>query len=281
MPPIINYENKIVVVTGAATGVGAALVKQLRAAGAARIIALDVKDCNGPIDQLMLIDLADPLAIEEVLTRLPERIDVLFNNAGVAATMPTEIVMAINVFAPRKLIAGLRHRMPEGSAVVNTASTAGGGYVERLSEIQELLAIDDWNAALKWVAQHPALTINSYGFSKECAQVLTLQLSMPLGAKGIRINSACPGIIETPLLGDFKTSMGEPIIDWMVSQSGGRSAAASEVASVLCFLGSDAARYVSGTNMLVDNGFTAAILTNQADYSTMPTVDTLLNAPAT
>jgi NAD(P)-dependent dehydrogenase (short-subunit alcohol dehydrogenase family) len=66
-----------------------------------------------------------------------------------------------------------------------------------------------------------------------------------------------------------------------VSQSGGRKAAPAEVASVLAFLGSDAARYVSGTNVLIDNGFTAAILTNQADYSAMPTVDSLLNAPAT
>lgn len=281
MQPIINYENKTVVVSGAATGVGAALVELLRAGGAARIIALDVKRCNGPVDQTILVDLADPLAIDEALGRLPERIDVLFNNAGVAATMPIETVMAVNVLAPKRLIAGLQQRMPEGSAVVNTASTAGGGYIEHLREIQELLAIDDWNAALNWVGQHPALTNNPYGFSKECAQILTLQLAKPLGSRGIRINSACPGIIETPLLADFKTSMGEPIIDWMVSQSGGRRAAPAEVASVLAFLGSDAARYVSGTNVLVDNGFTAAILTNQADYSAMPTVDSLLNAPGT
>lgn len=281
MPPVINYENKTVVVTGAATGVGAALVEQLCAAGSARIIALDVKDCTGPVDQTILVDLADPVAIDESLGGLPERIDVLFNNAGVAATLPTATVMAVNVFAPKRLIAGLLPRMPAGSAVVNTASTAGGGYVEHLAEIQELLAIDDWNAALKWIAEHPALTINSYGFSKECAQVLTLQLAKPLSDLGIRINSACPGIIETPLLSEFKASMGEPIIDWMVDQSGGRRAAPSEVASVLAFLGSDAARYVSGTNMIVDNGFTAAILTNQADYSTMPTVDSLLNSPAT
>ncbi len=100
-----------------------------------------------------------------------------------------------------------------------------------------------WNSR-SWSSsgKHPSLTNNPYGFSKECAQVLTLQLSKPLGDRGIRINSACPGIIETPLLADFKTSMGEPIIDWMVSQSGGRHAAASEVASVLAFLGSDAAR---------------------------------------
>ena len=71
--------------------------------------------------------------------------------------------------------------------------------------------------------------------------------------------------------------MGEPIIDWMVSQSGGRRAAPDEVASVLAFLGCDAARYVNGTNVLVDNGFTAALLTDQIDYTAMPSVDALLN----
>jgi NAD(P)-dependent dehydrogenase (short-subunit alcohol dehydrogenase family) len=281
MSSLINYDNKVVVVTGAATGVGAALVEQLRAAGAGRIIALDIKRCSGPVDQTIPVDLSDPLAIDEALSRLPDSIDALFNNAGVAATLPTDIVIAVNVLAPKKLIAGLHQRMPEGSAVVNTASTAGCGYVERLSDIQELLAIDDWHAALRWVRERPRLTNNPYGFSKECAQVLTMQLAKPLGDRGIRINSACPGIIDTPLLSDFQTSMGEPIIDWMVSQCGGRRAAPSEVAGVLAFLGSDAARYVSGTNVLVDNGFTAAILTNQVDYSAMPTVDSLLNASGT
>jgi NAD(P)-dependent dehydrogenase (short-subunit alcohol dehydrogenase family) len=277
MSPIINYHNKVAVVTGAATGVGAALVQQLRAAGAARIVALDIKPCPGPVDQTIPVDLADPLAIDEAISRLPDTIDVLFNNAGVAATVPAEIVLAVNVLAPRRLINGLQHRMPPGSAVVITASTAGGGYPERLTEIQTLLDIDDWQAALAWVREHPALTNNPYGFSKECAQVITLRWAIPLGRKGIRINSACPGIIDTPLLADFNASMGEPIIEWMVSQSGGRRAAPAEVASVLSFLGCDAARYVSGTNVLVDNGFTAAVLTNQIDYTTMPSVDALLN----
>lgn len=278
MSPIVNYANKVAVVTGAATGVGAALVEQLRAAGAARIVALDIKPCHGPVDETIPVDLSDPLAIDEAISRLPDTIDALFNNAGVAATLPTGIVMAVNVFAPRRLIKGLQHRMPPGSAVVITASSAGGGYPEHLADIQSLLDIDDWQAALEWVRQHPALTNNPYGFSKECAQVLTLQWAAPLARRGIRINSACPGIIDTPLLTDFNASMGEPIIEWMVSQSGGRRAVPAEVASVLAFLGCDAARYVSGTNVLVDNGFTAALLTNQIDYSTMPPVDALLNA---
>jgi NAD(P)-dependent dehydrogenase (short-subunit alcohol dehydrogenase family) len=278
MPGLVSYEHRVAVVTGAATGVGAALVEQLRAAGAARIVALDIKDCDGPVDQSIRVDLSDPLAIDEAISALPQTIDVLFSNAGVAATLPTDVVMAVNVLAPRRLISVLQERIPAGGAVVVTASSAGNGYLERMTDIQTLLAIDDWHEALDWVHDHPALTHNPYGFSKECAQVLTLHSAAALGRRGIRINSVCPGIIETPLLTDFQASMGRPIIDWMVSQSGGRRANPTEVAGALAFLGSGVASYVNGVNLLVDNGFTAAILTNQADYSAMPAVDELMNA---
>src|ERR1700744_560729 len=222
MPPIINYENKTVVVTGAATGVGAALVDRLRAANAEQIVALDIKPCNGPADEFISADLSDPVAIDDAIHRLPDSIDVLFNNAGVAATLPLRVVIGVNVLAPRRLIAGLHHRMPPGSAIVNTASTAGGGFMERMPQILELLAIDDWKQALDWVEAHPGLTQNAYGFSKECAQVLTLLQATPLAQHGIRINSVCPGLIDTPLIADCQTSMGTPILDWMTSPSGGR-----------------------------------------------------------
>jgi NAD(P)-dependent dehydrogenase (short-subunit alcohol dehydrogenase family) len=280
MPPIISYENKTVVVSGAATGVGAALIHRLRAAHTERIIAIDIKPCNGPIDQFILADLSDPFAIDDAIHRLPESIDVLFNNAGVAATLPIPIVIGINVLAPRRLIAGLHHRMPPGSAVVNTASTAGGGFMQRMPQILELLSIDDWRQSLEWVEAHPELTQNPYGFSKECAQVLTLLQAAPLAERGIRINSVCPGLIDTPLIADFQTSMGAPILDWMTSQSGGRKAAPGEIADALAFLGSDAASYINGTNLLIDNGFSAAITTNQIDYSSMPAVDALTNSSA-
>jgi NAD(P)-dependent dehydrogenase (short-subunit alcohol dehydrogenase family) len=57
------------------------------------------------------------------------------------------------------------------------------------------------------------------------AQVLTLLHAAPLAKRGIRINGACPGLIDTPLITDFQTSMGAPILDWMKGQSGGRKAA--------------------------------------------------------
>jgi NAD(P)-dependent dehydrogenase (short-subunit alcohol dehydrogenase family) len=280
MPPVITYESKTVVVTGAATGVGAALVDRLRATQAERIIALDIKPCDGPIDQFILTDLSDPFAIDDAINRLPESVDVLFNNAGVAATLPLPVVMGVNVFAPSRLIAGLHQRMPAGSAIVNTASTAGGGFMERMPQILELLAIDDWRQSLDWVEAHPGLTQNPYGFSKECVQVLTLLRATPLAKQGIRINSVCPGLIDTPLIADFQSSMGTAILDWMISQSGGRKASPGEVADALAFLGSAAASYINGTNLLIDNGFSAAIATNQIDYSSMPGVGALTNSSA-
>jgi NAD(P)-dependent dehydrogenase (short-subunit alcohol dehydrogenase family) len=149
-----------------------------------------------------------------------------------------------------------------------------------LAQILELLAVDDWRQSLDWVEAHPGLTHNPYGFSKECVQVLTLLQAAPLAKRGIRINSVCPGLIDTPLITDFQTSMGAPILDWMTSQSGGRKAAPGEVADALAFLGSDAASYINGTNLLIDNGFSAAITTNQIDYSSMPAVDALTNSSA-
>lgn len=270
MTGLVDYRDKRVVVTGASSGVGAELVKVLSSSGAAHITAIDRKPAAGEVDEMVIADLSDPGQVDAAAAAIPGAVDALFNNAGVAATFPTEVVMSVNVLAPKRLTAALLDRMPVGGAVVNTASTAGTGYPAHLSLIQELLAIDDWGKALAWVAEHPDLTENPYFFSKECAQVLTMQSTPALRARGIRINSVCPGIIETPLLQDFSATLGDPIIDWMVSQSGGRRAEAVEIANVIAFLGSSAACYVSGSNVVVDNGFTAALTTNQLDYSTMP-----------
>ena len=70
--------------------------------------------------------------------RSRDPVDVLFNNAGVAATVPTKIVMSVNALAPKRLTFALLDRMPSGAAVVNTASTAGGAWAERVGPILEL-----------------------------------------------------------------------------------------------------------------------------------------------
>jgi NAD(P)-dependent dehydrogenase (short-subunit alcohol dehydrogenase family) len=268
---LVRYDAKRVVVTGAASGVGAELVRVLQDGGAANITTIDIKP-GGPVDHPIAADLSTPAGVDSAVAQIDGPVDVLFNNAGVAATFSTDVVMAVNVLAPRRLTAALLERIPAGGAVVNTASTAGGGYTEHVGLIQDLLAIDDWGDALTWVRNHPELTANPYGFSKECAQVYTMQLAPALLSRGVRINSVCPGLIETPLLKDFSDTLGQGVIDWMVSQSGGRRATAREIANVIAFLGSDAATYVTGSNVIVDLGFTACLNTGQLDYTTFQSV---------
>jgi NAD(P)-dependent dehydrogenase (short-subunit alcohol dehydrogenase family) len=264
-----SYQDKHVVLTGASSGVGAALVAVLRSLDVGRITAVDRQPCSGDVDTFIETDLADPAAIDALIGQVDGPVDVLFNNAGVAATLPTPVVLAVNTLAPRRLALGLIDQIPAGGAIVTTASTAGSGWAERLGPILELLETDDWPAALAWIDDHPDVVADPYAFSKECAQVFTMWASKAASSRGVRIAGACPGVIETPLLADFTATMTEPVLDWMIAQGNGRRATAGDIANVLAFLGSDAAAYVHGANLIVDGGFTGAMLTNQVDYAAL------------
>jgi len=261
-----SYENKRVVVTGGATGVGAGLLDVLVEQGTAHVTVLDVKAPSGPHQTFLQTDLSDPKAVDAAIAAIDGPVDVLFNNAGVADTLPSETVFKVNFLALRKLSEGLLDRIPEGGAIVNTASTAGGQWPSRLDVINELLDIGGWDEPLKWYEGRD-LGVEPYFFSKELVQVYTMRSSRSTMARGVRTNSVCPSPIDTPLLDDFRKTMTDKLIDWNVSQTNGRLVTAREVALVLAFLGSDAAAYVNGVNMLVDAGFTAAMTTNQVDFA--------------
>ncbi len=67
----------------------------------------------------------------------------------------------------------------------------------------------------------------------------------------------------------LEVNLADKLIDWNVSETNGRLVTAREVATVLAFLGSDAAAYVNGVNLLVDAGFTAAMTTGQVDFAAL------------
>jgi NAD(P)-dependent dehydrogenase (short-subunit alcohol dehydrogenase family) len=265
-----SYEGRRVVVTGAATGVGAALLDVLGDLGAAHVAVLDVKAPSGPHDSFLETDLSDEAAVRDSMRAIDAPVHALFNNAGVADTQPPRTVLAVNYLALRTLSEGLLDRIPDGGAIVNTASTAGGQWAMRVQEINELLdlAIDDWGPSLQWIDDRlPNLGQAPYFFSKELVQVYTMRSSRPTIRRGVRTNAVCPSPIDTPLLADFRATMTDKVIDWNITETNGRTVTAREVAEVLAFLGSPGAAYVNGVNLNVDAGFNAALTTGQCDFA--------------
>lgn len=267
-----SYEGRRVVVSGAASGVGAALIELLAELDTAHVTVLDVKAPSGPHDEFIETDLADQRAVLDAIAQIEGPMHALFNNAGVADTQPPRTVLAVNYLALRTLSEGFLDRIPEGGAIVNTASTAGGQWPQHIEPINSLLDLDvldaGWDDSLAWIdAQLPALGAAPYFFSKELVQVYTMRSSRPTIRRGVRTNSVCPSPIDTPLLVDFRKTMTDKVIDWNITETNGRVVTTREVAMVLAFLGSPAAAYVNGVNLNVDAGFNAALTTGQVDFS--------------
>src|SRR5947209_3701280 len=102
MAGLIDYTGKQVLITGGSSGVGASLVELLSGLGA----TVTVMDRNDPpaelgssIAKFIRVDLSDPADIDRAIEDAPQTIDVLFNNAGVAATLPPRVVIAVNCLA--------------------------------------------------------------------------------------------------------------------------------------------------------------------------------------
>lgn len=227
---------------------------------------IDVAEPSGPHAAYIAADLGVHDEVRAAAAAVDGPVDVLFNNAGVADTRPPATVFAVNVLAVRELTALLTERMPPGGAVVTTGSVAGMQWEQRLDAIRELLAIPAWADAAAWFAARDGLGA-PYGFSKECVHVFTTHSARALGARGIRVNCVSPAPVDTPLLVDFRKTMSETLIDWTVSQGFGRLVTAAEVASTLAFLGSPAASALTGLDIPIDQGFTAAMAADQLDYS--------------
>jgi NAD(P)-dependent dehydrogenase (short-subunit alcohol dehydrogenase family) len=266
-----SYDNRRVVVTGAARGVGAALLDVLAELGAPDGTVLDVKEPTGPHATFLRTDLADPAAVDAAVAQIDGPVHALFNNAGVADTQPAPVVTAVNYLALRTLSEALSDRMVEGGAIVNTASLAGNLWRKRVKEIDALLdvdVVDGWAGAQQWLeSELPAIDQSPYNFSKEVVERYTMRSSRPTMRRGVRTNSVCPGPIDTGLLPDFRQTTSDTIIDWNIREMNGRPVAPREVAMVLAFLGSSAAAYVNGVNLDIDGGFTAALATGQVDFS--------------
>jgi meso-butanediol dehydrogenase/(S,S)-butanediol dehydrogenase/diacetyl reductase len=266
-----RFAGKVALVTGAASGIGAATARRFASEGARVVIAdINEKGAQKVADQIgasalaVRTDVSDPAAVEAMVQRAIEafsRLDVLHNNATLIEAGPlTKLTLegwnrtlAVNLTGT---FLGIKAAIPVmrrqgGGAIVNTASISG-------------LAGDFGLAA--------------YNAAKAGVINLTRTAAIELAPYRIRVNCVCPGGIATPLLGSL-IGGNEPVPHWFTSSGGpprmtaveqqryrerlaaahplGRLGNAEEIAAVVTFLASDDASFVTGAAVVADGGIMA------------------------
>ncbi|MCZ7675586.1 MAG: SDR family oxidoreductase [Roseovarius sp.] len=239
----MRFEGKRALVTGAAGGIGAAIVRGLRAEGA-RVAAADRDVAGVEADALLpgdLLDAAHADGLAEAARSALGGLDIVVNNAGVITRGPvTEtsdadwaLSLGVNVEAPFRIC----------RAAIPILAAAGGGAIV--------------NTASCW-GLRPGPNHAVYCMTKAALASLTQCMGMDHAHQGIRINAVCPNEVNTPMLRTGFARRGfDP--DRAVAELGltvplGRIAEPEDIADVVLFLASDAARYMCGSLVEVNGG---------------------------
>ncbi len=226
----------LALVTGGSGGIGAACVSALAAAGHDVVCADIAEPPPGAPGRFVRCDLTDvEAAIAGVRAACPV-VDVLVNAAGIVEPQrfgdyelaTWDAVYAVNARAPLFLVQGLVDRMPAGAAVVNIVS------LESVS-----------------VVASAGRTTSIYASTKAALKSLTETLAVELAARGIRVNAVAPGLIRTRLTDGMAASAEAWCLSVIPLARWGQP---EDIADVVVFLASDAARYVTGQTLLVDGG---------------------------
>ena len=242
-----RLENKIAVISGTASGIGAESARRFREEGA-RVVGVDLKESDG-VDLGLVADLTDPAAVKSTFEHAVEafgRIDVIFNNAGISpdddrsileteddAWQRVQDVNLKSVFLCCKH--GMPHLLERGGSIINTAS-----FVAVMGSATSQI---------------------SYTASKGGVLALSRELGVEFARHGVRVNALCPGPVETPLLRDLFAADPEKAQRRLVHVPVGRFGRPEEIANAAAFLASDEASFITASTFLVDGGLSAAYTT--------------------
>jgi NAD(P)-dependent dehydrogenase (short-subunit alcohol dehydrogenase family) len=253
-----RYDGRRAVVTGCASGIGAAVARQLTDLGA-EVVGLDLKRPALQLKQFHELDLSDSASIERAVAAIDGPVDSLFNVAGVSSGIgDPERVVTINFLGTRHFTEALIPSMPPGSAIANVSSLAASAYRANAVVTTELLDTATMAEGIEWCQRNPEPVADGGGYrlSKEAVILYGMANVGVLGAKGIRINCTAPGVTDTPILDQLRSAYGQQFLDSFRTPLG-RAADPDEQAGVLLFLNSSAASYITGQVIWVDGGSVA------------------------
>jgi NAD(P)-dependent dehydrogenase (short-subunit alcohol dehydrogenase family) len=253
-----RYDGRRAVVTGCASGIGAAVARQLTDLGA-EVVGLDLKRPALQLKEFHELDLSDSASIERAVAAIDGPVDSLFNVAGVSSGIgDPERVVTINFLGTRHFTEALIPSMPPGSAIANVSSLAASAYRANAVVTTELLDTATMAEGIEWCQRNPEPVADGGGYrlSKEAVILYGMANVGVLGAKGIRINCTAPGVTDTPILDQLRSAYGQQFLDSFRTPLG-RAADPDEQAGVLLFLNSSAASYITGQVIWVDGGSVA------------------------
>lgn len=236
----VMLENKIILVTGAGSGIGAATARLVKKYGGTPIVhgrtgdeklATIAAELGAP---KIACDVADPVAVKTALEGLLEqvkRIDGLVNSAGIAPRVPfNEATDEHWLELYRVNFLGTVHMCQAIAPVMQQYSAGAIVNIASIRSIPEMAS----KGSIAYSASKAAVTNFSAALAKELAPV-------------IRVNSVSPGFTDTPMSVATAEQWGQSLLQ--------RIARPEEIAEVICFLLSDRASYLVGQNIVVDGGY--------------------------
>ena len=246
-PPTIELalRDRVVIITGAAQGIGEACARRFAREGAHLLLA-DIDADRGQAlagalgGSYLQCDVGDKAQVDAlVATAMAQhgRIDVLVNNAGIFKAADFLEVSEADFDAVLRV--NLKGAFLMGQAVARTMAAAGRGSIVNMSSVNGVLAIP---------------TIASYNVSKGGLNQLTRVMALALAERGIRVNAVAPGTIATALASQAVLTSEEARQKILSRTPMGRLGEPAEVAEVVAWLASDAASYITGEIITVDGG---------------------------